>query len=65
MYSNSIITRRYDGKKFKVTFLSHWSDIESEDGLEKDSVKWYGNGPEGELYVGHSSKQSYFFSPDK
>lgn len=39
MYSNSILTRVEDGKVFKVTFHSHWSEIKAEDG-ETDYVKW-------------------------
>lgn len=65
MYSDSIIIRRSDKKEFKVTFLSHWSDIESVDGSEKDCVKWYGNGPEGELYVSARAGHSYYFTITK
>lgn len=39
MYSTSTLRREDDGKLFRVTFLSHWSDIQAEDG-EKDAVKW-------------------------
>lgn len=41
MLSRSILIREEDGKEFRVTFLSHWSDIEADDG-ETDSVKMYG-----------------------
>jgi len=46
MRSNSVLVRESDGKEFRVSFLSHWSLISSDDG-ESDSVKWYGPG-----YVG-------------
>lgn len=56
MREGSTLIRQEDGKVFTVTFLSHWSDLVSEDG-EKVSVKLYGfanNGPEftDELRVG-------------
>lgn len=41
MLSRSILRREEDGKLFRVTFLSHWSDIKANDG-EVDSVKCYG-----------------------
>jgi len=48
--------RRSDGLKFRVTFLSHWSDIQAENG-EQDSVKFYGSdGPGRELLVGHTGQ---------
>jgi len=53
-----IYTRRSDGKVFRLTFLSHWSDIQSDDG-ETDSVKWYGNDSQGELYVSASKGHTY------
>lgn len=42
MRSDSTLVRRTDGKRFRVTLLSHWSDIEAEDG-ERDRVKWVGD----------------------
>lgn len=54
MMSDSILIRKQDNKKFKVTFLAHWSDIESEDG-EKDTVKWLGSNE----YVSHSKGFGY------
>lgn len=62
MYYDSIVVRKSDKKEFKVTFLSHWSDVESLDGLEKDSIKWYGNSSEGELYISANKGYSYIFT---
>ncbi len=39
MKTNSKLVRKEDQKVFTVTFLSHWSDIQAEDG-ETDRVKW-------------------------
>lgn len=51
-------TRRSDGKVFRLTLLSHWSDIQAEDG-ETDSVKWYGNDHEGEMYISANKGHHY------
>lgn len=32
--------RKSDGKIFRVTLYSHWSDIQEVDGTEIDSIKW-------------------------
>jgi hypothetical protein len=45
------LTRKDDGKPFKVVYVAHWSEIISEDG-EAYSVKWYGGGDGVEFYVG-------------
>lgn len=60
MTSTSILVRKSDGKKFHVTFLSHWSDIASDDG-ETDYVKW---GWDNE-YVSHSKGHSYLLEATK
>ena len=59
MLSTSIL-RRNDGKLFHVTFLSHWSDIRSDDG-EMDSVKCYGPG----MYVSADKGYGYLDITDK
>lgn len=65
MYSTSIIVRESDKKRFKVTFLSHWSDIEAVDGSgETDSVKWYGGDKRGELYVSANKGHSYVWKKE-
>lgn len=53
MRTGSLLVRESDKKEFKVTFLSHWSDIVALDG-ETDSVKWYGPG-----YVSASKGHTY------
>lgn len=60
MTSDSILIRKTDGKKFKVTFLSHWSDIQSEDG-ETDYVKWGFD----DIYVSNSKGFSYILEETK
>lgn len=55
MYSDSILTQEATGKKFKVTFHSHWSNIEALDGSETDRVKFGWDN----LYVGFNSGHSY------
>lgn len=61
MTSTSTLIRKHDGKKFKVSFLSHWSDIKAEDGSEIDSVKWgFDN-----IYVSHSKGFSYLLEETK
>ncbi len=50
--------RRDDGKIFTLKLLSHWSDIESDDG-EQDCVKWYGGSKDGDLFVSASKGFSY------
>lgn len=60
MKNDSILSRVSDQKKFKVTFLAHWSHISSEDGSEDDTVKWYGIDSDGnEMLVGAVSGHSY------
>lgn len=54
MTSDGILIRKSDKKVFKVTFLSHWSDIKSEDG-ETDYVKWIGS----DEYISHSKGHGY------
>ncbi len=49
MYNNSRLIRISDQKPFKVSFLSHWSEIVSEDGTEQDRVKWLGNDRNGRM----------------
>jgi hypothetical protein len=41
MTSRSTLKREGDGKLFTVNFLSHWSEVVSEDG-ESFHVKWLG-----------------------
>jgi hypothetical protein len=55
MYSNSRLKRNSDGKVFRVTLLSHWSDIQSEDGQESDCVKWVLN----DYYVSQNQGHGY------
>ena len=55
MKLNDTLIRERDGKAFRVTWLAHWSDIESDDG-EKDTVKWYGG--DG-LYASASNGGTY------
>jgi hypothetical protein len=47
-------TRTSDKKVFKVTFYSHWSTIQADDG-ETDAVKWFG----GDDYVSASQGHTY------
>lgn len=43
MRYGAALKRQSDGKIFHVTLLSHWSDIQADDG-ETDEVKFYGPG---------------------
>lgn len=58
MTTRDMLVRRVDGKQFKPTFVSHWSDIQSVDG-ETDSVKWYGVDAGKMAYVSASKGFSY------
>lgn len=60
MTKNSVLIRASDKKKFKVTFLSHWSDIKSEDG-EEDYVKFFWDGE----YVSHSKGHHYYLEEEE
>ena len=62
MYTGARLERTSDGKLFKVTLLSHWSDIQAEDG-EEDRVKWYGSIGKHEAYVSASKGFSYKLLP--
>lgn len=64
MRTNSILTRTSDGKKFIVTDLAHWSQIQSLDKTETDTVKWYGGNGDVELYVGSTSGFGYELRPN-
>lgn len=55
MKLNDTLIRSRDGKSFRVTWLAHWSDIESDDG-EQDCVKWYGG---DDLFVSASKGFTY------
>lgn len=52
------LVRKTDGKVFRVTFLAHWSEIESADG-ETDYVKCYGFSAEGDLMVSANKGFTY------
>jgi len=54
MLSTSVLKREADGKLFRVIFLSHWSEIQSDDG-EVDYVKCYGP----DLYVSANKGHGY------
>ena len=52
MHVGAKLVRKDDGKVFTVVFLSHWSDLLSEDG-EKVSVKWF----YGDTFIGSQGGQ--------
>lgn len=58
MRNGTTLVRVKDGKHFKVTLLSHWSDIQAEDG-EQDRVKWYGMDGYHQAYVSASKGHTY------
>ena len=60
MLSRSILKRESDGKLFKPVYLSHWSEIRSDDG-ETDHVKLYGPA----LYVSATQGHGYVDLTDK
>jgi len=60
MLSTSILRRDSDEKLFRVTFLSHWSDIKAGDG-EVDAVKCYGPA----LYVSANKGHGYVDITDR
>lgn len=64
MNHKSTLTRKSDGKKFKVTFLSFWSDIESDDG-EKDTIKWLWGGCGNDITEYISCKKGNTYILDK
>lgn len=64
MFSDDTLVRRTDNKKFKVIFISHWSDIVAEDGSERDNVKWYGNDTAGSLYIGNRTGFLYHIAKE-
>lgn len=61
MLSTSILIRKSDKKPFKVTWLSHWSDIESLNNDVTDTVKWLGD----DLYISHSQGHTYELLDEK
>lgn len=62
MTRGSILQRMNDGKLFRVMLLSHWSDIQADDG-EPDRVKWYGSIGKHEAYVSASKGHTYELLP--